>query len=210
MAKHSPGFTPHQFRNIGVFLLGHDAGAGRATVVEGNKAETLPMPRESFLREAGQMHQDQAGGAGKLNGKVAIANPIQAVAIDPLEPQQVGRVMTVNGKRGPRQCSTAQGRNVHPLVDILQSFPVALGHVKIGQQMMGQTDWLGSLQMGITGDERFNMVFGQLQQSCAETAVTVLESAQFAISDRGGCLFPPGHCGSGPCGVFCPHLPPIQ
>jgi hypothetical protein len=116
------------------------------------------------------MHQNQTGGTGKFDRKVAIADPIQTVLIEPVKAQQLCRIDPINRKCGPRQRAAAQGRNIHPSQHISQPLPIPLDHFKIGQQMVGQAQGLSALEVGIARNQGFYMGFSLGEQRLLKLA----------------------------------------
>ena len=78
------------------------------------------------------------------------------------EPQLSGQEFPVGGIGHPGQRATAEGQNVGATVAVVEALNVALQHLEIGQQMVGEQHRLGSLQMGVSGHHRTHVYLGQV------------------------------------------------
>ena len=78
-AVYPPGFSPDQLGHVGVFLLGHDGGAGGVGVVQRDELKLPAAPENELLREPGQVHHQDGAGGEELNGKVPVGHPVQGV-----------------------------------------------------------------------------------------------------------------------------------
>jgi len=114
------------------------------------------------------VHHHQAGGGAELHREIAVAHRIKAVGVDVVEAEGRSGVAAVDRHRRARQGRSTERADVDPLQQIGQAGPVALGHLHVGQQVMGQADRLGPLQVGVTRDHHLGMGLGLGQQGPLE------------------------------------------
>ncbi|MBT9161034.1 MAG: hypothetical protein DDT26_02332 [Dehalococcoidia bacterium] len=80
------------------------------------------------------------------------------------EPQLPGYRIAVDSIGHPRQCPAAQRQHIGPLQAVAEALGISLKHLEVGQQMVGEKDRLGSLKVGVTGDNYFPVRLGQVQE----------------------------------------------
>ena len=168
VAKHPAALTPHQFGHIGVLLLGHQAAAGGAAVGEGNKAEFLAGPEDHLLTEAAEVHHHQTGGGHEFHREIPVGHGIEAVGVNGVEPEGGGGMAAVDRHRRASQGGRPERRDVHATAHIGEALAIPLGHLDIGEQVVGQGQGLGPLQMGVAGHQGVGVGLGLGQQGALE------------------------------------------
>ena len=111
------------------------------------------------------MRHQQCRKAAELDGKVPVADGVQAVLAGPIKAQQPGGHRAIDGVGGARQGRGTQGHHVDPLATILQALAIPYQHFVPGQQVVPEGDRLGGLQMGEAGHDGLRLALGQVQQA---------------------------------------------
>ena len=111
------------------------------------------------------MRHQQCRKAAELDGKIPVADRVQAVLGGPVEAQQSGGHCPINGIGSACQGRCAQGHYVHPLAAILQTLGIPNQHLVPGQQVVPEGHRLGSLQMGEAGHDGVRLALGEIQQA---------------------------------------------
>jgi len=153
------GLPPHQFRHIRVLLLRHDGGAGAEAVGKVDKLELAGGPDDQLLGEAGEVHHQDRGGSDELQGKIPVRHRVERIARYRRKVEQFGHILPVDGKGGAGQGPGAEGQDVHPFEAVLQPLLVTLAHLHVGEQVVGEEDRLGSLQVGVAGHDDVKVAF---------------------------------------------------
>ena len=115
------------------------------------------------------MHQHEAGGGHELHGEIPIAHRIQAVGVNGLKTELRGGLAPIDRHRRAGQGRRPQGADVDPPAHVGQALAVALSHLDVGQQMVGQTHRLGPLQVGVAGNQHRAVALGLGQQGPLKT-----------------------------------------
>ncbi len=102
-ADHPPGLATDQLRDIRVFFLGHDGGAGTEAIGNIDKGEFLTGPEHQLLGEPGEMELDQGAAADKLDGKIPVAGGIHGVGGNGGKAEEIRHLLPINGQTGPGQ-----------------------------------------------------------------------------------------------------------
>ena len=143
------------------------------------------------------MHHDERGGGGKFNGEVAVADGVQAVlahagpALFIDHAQRAGDAFAVERVGCARQGGAAQGQLVHALSDVLHAGFVAGEHFDVGQQVVGEADGLGHLQVGKAGEDGVYVALGHADERGLQVAQKAADEVDFAAqpqADVGGDL----------------------
>ena len=158
------GLTTDQLGHVGVLLLGHHGGAGGVGVVQLHILELPGAPQDDFLGEAAQVHHEDGAGGQELNGEVTIGDGVQGVVSGLGEAQQLCGAVPVDGIGGGGQSTGTQGGLVHALQAVLQTGHVTLEHVGVGHQVVGQSGGLGTLQVGVAGQQGVDVLLGLVHQ----------------------------------------------
>ena len=164
MAEHPPALAAHQFGHVGVLLLGHQAAAGGAAIREDHKAELLTRPENHLLTEAAEVGQHQAGGRHELHGEIPITHRIETVGVDGIKTELRSRGAAIDRHRRAGQGGRSQGTDVDPPSHVGQALAVTLSHLDVGQQVVGQAEGLGPLQVRVAGDQGVGVALGLVEQ----------------------------------------------
>ena len=170
MAVHPAGFAPGQFGKIGIALLRHNAAAGSEFVGQADQVELPAGPQHQFLGKAGKVQHTDGRGGLVFQEKIPVGNGVHAVGGDFREVQFLSQKIPVRGIGDAGQSAAAQGHTVDPAAAVPESGAIPLEHLKISQQVVGEQDRLGPLQVGIAGDQHAVILFGQGQQGCLDAA----------------------------------------
>jgi hypothetical protein len=76
MADDAGRFPAREFRNVGIFFLRHEAGAGGVGVADADEAELGAGPEDEILGQPGKMDGEQRGGGVILDDEVAVADGV--------------------------------------------------------------------------------------------------------------------------------------
>lgn len=82
VADSAGGFAAAEFSDVGIFLLGHEGGAGGVGIAEPDEVELAGGPEHVVFGEAGEVDGEEGGGATELDGEVAVADGVHAVLGD--------------------------------------------------------------------------------------------------------------------------------
>lgn len=115
------------------------------------------------------MCHDQGGIGAELDSEIPIGNRVQRIAAHFFEFQRFRHSFPIDWKCRACQCSGAQRETIDAFSAIPQTFDVTIEHFGIRQQMMAEGNRLGDLHMGETGQNRVEMLFGQIEQGFAQT-----------------------------------------
>ena len=159
VAVEAGGLAPDELEGIGVFLLGHEAGTGGEGVGELHEAELGAVPKDTVLREAGEVESDGVAGGGEVEVGVAVADGVHAVIGQAGFALGVGKAEfkrdkgAVDREGGPRNRTGTEGANIRLFVDHREAVPVAVEHFHVSEEVVRHGDGLGALQMGVARDE---------------------------------------------------------
>ncbi|MNH98638.1 hypothetical protein D3C73_513810 [compost metagenome] len=156
--------APHQLRHIRVLLLRHNAAACAEGIIQLHEAELRAAPQHQFFTQPGQVSHHQCRVGQKFDDEIPVADRIQTVLIDTIEPELLCYKMTVDREGGSRKRPCSQRQHVDPLVAVRQAFCITAEHGHVSQQMVGEQDRLGTLQMRVAGNDRLDIVLGLAYQ----------------------------------------------
>ena len=157
------GLAADQLADVGILLLGHDAGARRIGVIHLHEPVFIGIPQDHLLGEAGQVHHDQGQVRQEFDHVVPVGDRVHTVEGRSPETQLPGGELPVQGIGGAGQGARAQGAQVKPLPAVADPLHIPFEHLKIGAQMVGQGDRLGLLQMGEARHKGVRVFFHQPQ-----------------------------------------------
>ena len=114
--------------------------------------------------QTGEVDGEEGGGGAKLDDEVAVADGIHGVLGQLREAEEPGDQGAVQGEGGAGEGAGAQRTEVDAAIAGEQAGLVAFEHFDIGEQMMGERDGLGALQMGVAGDDDVGVFFAQFDE----------------------------------------------
>ena len=106
----------------------------------------------------------QGRGGQELDCEVPIADGVDRVRGRAGEPQLIGNHLAVEGEAGPGDRPRTERTDVRPSAAVGQTLPIAFQHLDVGQQVMGQQDGLGRLEVGRAGQDRSLVALGELDE----------------------------------------------
>ena len=143
-----------QLGGVGVLLVGHDRRAGRECVGRADEPEARVRPPGDLLGQPAQVDHRERRRRQHLDDEVAIRDGVERIPRDPaFEPQLRGRRLPIQRIPGARERARAQGRDVQSAPGIGEAAPVALGHLDVREQVMGEQDRLCGLDVGRAGQD---------------------------------------------------------
>ena len=186
VAVDAAGAAAGELGDVGVALLGHDAGAGRELVGEADEAELFARPEDDLLGEAGEVHHRGRGGGVEFDEEVAVANGVDAVAGDADEAEFLGyglaidRVRDTGERTGPKRQLFAGARHYTGEPD---GIPVE--HLEICEQVVSQEDRLGTLEVGVAWEDSTDVLLGEVKEDPLEDAEPGIDTADATVLDNG-------------------------
>ena len=91
------------------------------------------------------------------------------LARDPVETELAGGRVAVERVAGPGQRAGAERRDVGPAPGVGQPAAIALEHLHVGQQVVGEQDRLGGLDVGRPGHDGLAVALGQPDEGTLES-----------------------------------------
>ncbi len=131
------------------------------------------------------MDGEEGGGAAEFDGEVAVTDCVHAVlgdlgasfCID--EAEVFGDGFPVEGEGGAGEGAASQGEDAGALGGIGEAVVVAFEHFHVGEEVVGEVDGLGALEVGIAGQESIGVLCGELGQGVLEGTDFLLEREDF-------------------------------
>ncbi len=156
----APGLPADELGHVGVLLLRHDAAPGAQGVRKGEEAELRGRPVHHLLGEPRQVHHRHGARVQEVGGEVAIRHGVDAVLAHTGHSQFPRRDRPVQGERGAGQRPRPERRDVHAPARLHEPVGVPGEHLPVRQEVMGEEDRLGPLQMGVAGKDDPEKLFG--------------------------------------------------
>jgi len=184
VADETTGLPPGQLGHVGVLLLGHHRTAGGVGVREAAEAELLRAPQHQLLPDAREVHPEQGQGEEGLGHEVPVPDGVEGVVEGPGEAQVGGHARGVQGQRRARQGPGAQRRDVEAAPAVQQPVHVAGQGPAVGQQVVGQQDGLGPLQVRVARKIGLAHLVGPLGQDALEGEDAVHDHPQLPLGEQ--------------------------
>src|SRR5260370_18134290 len=118
------------------------------------------------------MHSNHRKAKKKFTNKIAIADRIETVLTDARKPELARDQLAVEDDCRSSQRGGTEWQNIGSHIAITETFRVALECFDLRQQIMRQENWLGTLQMGVTGHDNIDMLLGEIEQRRLQYAKT--------------------------------------
>ena len=131
------------------------------------------------------MHREQRGCRGELHEEIAVTDTIHRVLRDPGIALGIGESkehrdgIAIDGQGGTGECTGTQGTDIGAFAAIGETTEVAIEHLYIGEEMMGEGDRLGALKVGVAGDDDGGIPFSESDKGALEGADLLGEGVEF-------------------------------
>ncbi len=112
----------------------------------------------------GQVHAEDGRMGEELQDEVAVGNGVHAVRAGAVESEIPGERRPVDGERGPGQGRGSERHDVDPREAPTTTLAVARQHEHVREQVVGEQDRLGALQMRVPGHRAVRMRLGAFHQ----------------------------------------------
>ena len=164
-----------QLGRVRVLLVGHHRAAGRERVGDAHEPEPRVRPPGDLLGQPAQVDHAERDGRQGLDHEVAIRDGVERVRADAVEAELRGRGFAIERVAGARERARAQRRDVEAGARVGQAAPVALGHLDVGEQVVGEEDRLGRLDVRCARQDRRPVALGEVDKSPLEVAQRAVE-----------------------------------
>ena len=209
--REGPGQRPDDARRaaadelgrIRVLLVRHHAAAGRERVRGPDEAERRVRPPGQLLGEPAEVDHPEGDRPERLDDEVPVRDGIERVRRDAIEVEFAGRGLAVERVAGTGQRTRPERADVGPAASVGQASPVALDHLDVGQEVMGEQHRLGGLDVGRPRQDDVALALGQLDERPLEDEDGRVEAIDRAGASRAAGPSRPGRSATGRCGA-CP------
>ena len=151
MADHPTRLAPRQFGDVGVFLLGQHRAARGVGVGELDEAELVARPQHDFLPEPGEVHAEQGQIEEGFGHEIPVGHGVQRVLESSCEAELGRHPVGVERQRRSGQRPGPERRDVEAAAGGHQPVDVAGERPTVGQEMVGEENRLGPLQVRVAG-----------------------------------------------------------
>lgn len=197
-ADEAAGAPASELGDVGVFLLGHDAGAGGEGIGEAEESVFGAGPEDDLFGEAGEVDLGHCGGEAELGDEVAVGGGVDGIAGDGFEAEFAGDHFAVEGVGGAGEGAGTERQDVGATAAIGEALAVAEEHFGVGEEVVAEGDGLGALEVGVAGHGVGGVAFGEVAHDADEVAQggrgVVAEGADCHAVDEGD-LVVAGACG---------------
>src|SRR5436190_5303669 len=114
------------------------------------------------------MHPDYGETKKKLADKIAITHRINAVLTEARKTELARDQFAINDNGRSSERAGTERENISPRETISKTTVIALECFDLCEQVMGKKDWLGALQMSVTGHDKIDMFFGETKQGALQ------------------------------------------
>jgi hypothetical protein len=159
-AHHAPALAAHELGHVRVFLLRHHRGAGGERVAHLHEAELLGAPQYELFCDA--RHVDRAVGERRdcLDQEVAVGHGVERVAGDAAEAELGGGHLSIERKRRAGERARSERRDVQAPRRIFEPRAIALEHLAVREQVVGEAHGLRALQVCVARQEHVHRALG--------------------------------------------------
>ena len=175
-ADDAGGAATDQLGGVRVLLVGHDRRPGRERVARQDEPEPRVRPPRDLLGQPAEVDHPERDRPERLDHEVAVAHRVERVRGDAIEAELVGRRLPIQRIARAGQRAGTERRDVRPTSDVGQSIAVALGHLDVGQQVVGEQHGLGRLDVRRPGQDRRALALRQRDQRALEIEQRAIES----------------------------------
>src|SRR6266566_6938664 len=110
------------------------------------------------------MHSNHRKAKKKFANKIAITDRIETVLTHARKPELARDQLAIKDDCRSSQRAGTEWQNIGSRIAITKTFRVALECFDLRQQIMRQENWLGTLQVRITGHDNIDMLLGEIEQ----------------------------------------------
>ena len=179
MADEPAGLAPGQLGDIRILLLGKHRRTGGKGIVEPHEPELGRRPQNQLLPDPRQVDPQQGHGEQGLGHEVPVGHGIQRVLEAGGEAQVSRHAVGIQRQRRPGQRAGTQRRHVSPVPGVHQPVDVAGQRPAVGQQVMGQEDRLGLLEVRVAREVGATRLVGPISQCGLERGDQAGQVGQF-------------------------------
>ena len=110
------------------------------------------------------MDAEERRGGEEFDGKVAVANGVHRVGGYAGKPELVSNELAVEGNGGSGDGSRSEWKNVHAPRAVGVAVMIAVEHFDVREEVVGESDRLCALEMGVAGDDHVRIFVGEVNE----------------------------------------------
>ncbi len=130
-------------------------------------------------------HSDGAG-VEEVEGEIAVARDIEAVARDAFEAEVFGDGFTVEGEAAAGEGSRTEGQDIGAAAGFAEALPIAREHLEVGEEVMRPKDGLGAPHVGVAGDDGTGIFGGEIEEAAHDAIEQSSEVVAFFAEPEAG------------------------
>ena len=163
----------------------HERGAGGVGVADSDQAELGTAPEDQVFGQARDVQSQEGAGCAEFDCEVAVAHGVHRIlgydwpALLVEEAKEPRDHFAVESQRGTGNRAAAEGTDVDTTKSIDEPLLVALQHLDVCEEMMGEIDRLRPLQMCVAGHDDINITGGQIDESPLELLDFAAQAGDF-------------------------------
>ena len=157
-----------QLGGVGVLLLRHDRRARRPGVGDLAEPELLARPQHELGPEAREVGRAGGRRAEVVEHEVAVGDGVDRVRRDGGEAELGGQQPAVGVEVHARQRARAERQLLRRLAHEREAPRVAAEHPEVGEQVVGEVDGLGALEVRVAGHRPVEVALGEREQRRAQ------------------------------------------
>ncbi len=150
------------------------------------------------------MHHAERDGKQQLGHEVAVGDRVERVGGHAVEAELTGSRLAVQRVPGTGERPGTERRDVRAAAAVGQPAAVALEHLDVRQQVMGEEDRLGRLDVRHPRQDRVALPLREAHQRALHARGPRRRARRSSGAPRAAGPWPPGRCESAPCGASRP------